>query len=1150
MPRRAPCLLTGLLVIALTGPALARTAGAEPARPGHGFTADTILRPLRYTPQDRGFVITNGPEFFNRPLYGAGTAYRVDGGDKPEFSLYLPGRGGNLRLGLRAGGQIKWLNDAAQVVARYRAGALIHEVRDPLLGDARLRVTAVVPAGREGLILQAEVSDPVPGTELVWAFGGVDGLKGRRNGDIGCEAQPVGKMFQLRADECAGNRATVDGNTFQVRGQPGTIRGVVSAAAETRIADAGTWNHPQNLFSPAAATRQPLVAGRVPLPNGAPFYLALQFFHADHPTATEPSAAGLPQRFAEAAAARRAVAEQVRVDTPDPFVDASVAALNVAADAVWDDRQKSFMHGAVAWRVRLLGWRGPYAGDELGWHDRTIEHFSGYARQQNTGPVPEPFPAPEESANLARNENALHSNGDLSNSHYDMNLAGVDAFFRHLLWTGDLACARREWPVLERHLAWERRLFRRPFGSDALPLYEAYCCIWASDDLAYNGGGATHSSALNYYHNRQAARVAKLIGQDPAPYENEARLISEGMRKYLWLGDRGWFGEGKDWLGRQDVNPAPAVWTFYHTVDCEVPTPLEAWQMSRFVDTQIAHFPLRGPGVPEGNCTVATTDWLPYQWSLNNVVLAETMHTALGYWQAGRPESAFALYKGAVLDSMYLGLCPGNVGMTTWFDATRRETQRDFADGAGTMSRSVVEGLFGVRPDLLAGTVTVHPGFPPGWDHAAIAHPDFDFAFHREPSGDDTTYTFTNRFPQPARLILQIPARRDSVAAISVNGKPAAWKLIDASVGFPLMEVTGETAREQVVQVRWQGRSIDPQIGLNASVLAAGEPLTTQFGPAEVAQVMDPQGALTGLTAGAHGFTGQAAGTPGQRTVFAQLRQGAMAWWQPVSFTIRASAPAAAFDWTQPVPGPLEPADLSRAFNDRVTQIFQNQYRSPRSPFCSLAIPQQGTGSWCHPTNTLRVDDSGLRRAAGKADGKIVLPNGVPLVTPAAPGANNIAFVSQWDNYPRELSVPLAGKSSRAFLLMAGSTSALQSRVDNGEVVVTYTDGTTARLALQNPTTWWPIDQDYYFDDFAFNPVPGGGADGPPPTLPVRVDLATGNIRVLRLDEFKGRGRGVPGGAATVLQLPLDPAKQLKSLTVRALANEVVIGLMSVTLAR
>jgi hypothetical protein len=66
----------------------------------------------------------------------------------------------------------------------------------------------------------------------------------------------------------------------------------------------------------------------------------------------------------------------------------------------------------------------------------------------------------------------------------------------------------------------------------------------------------------------------------------------------------------------------------------------------------------------------------------------------------------------------------------------------------------------------------------------------------------------------------------------------------------------------------------------------------------------------------------------------------------------------------------------------------------------------------------------------------------------------------------------------------------------------------------------------------------------------VRVDLKTGKMRVLEMNSFKGRGGKIPGGAATVLDLPLDPAKELKSITVRALANEVVIGLMSVTLER
>jgi hypothetical protein len=117
----------------------------------------------------------------------------------------------------------------------------------------------------------------------------------------------------------------------------------------------------------------------------------------------------------------------------------------------------------------------------------------------------------------------------------------------------------------------------------------------------------------------------------------------------------------------------------------------------------------------------------------------------------------------------------------------------------------------------------------------------------------------------------------------------------------------------------------------------------------------------------------------------------------------------------------------------------------------------------------------------------------------------------------------------------------MQSRMDNGEIVMTYTDGTSARLALRNPETWWPIEQDYFVDDYQF-PM-----DGP---LPPRVDLKTGNIRLLSLPAFKGKGQLIQGGAATVLDLSLDTGKQLQSVTVRTLTNDSVIGLMSLTLER
>jgi hypothetical protein len=506
-------------------------------------------------------------------------------------------------------------------------------------------------------------------------------------------------------------------------------------------------------------------------------------------------------------------------------------------------------------------------------------------------------------------------------------------------------------------------------------------------------------------------------------------------------------------------------------VDSEVPTPAEAWQMTRAVDREIPHLPVRGPGVPEGLHTLAESNWMPYQWSVNNVVIDEAMHTALGFWQAGRSEEAWRIAKGSLLATMFMGISPGNVGTMSYLDVYRRESQRDFGDSAGTMSRTVVEGLFGVKPDALNGILVVRPGFPAGWDHAAIHHPDFSYSFRRD--GDSDRYVVEPKFPRPQKLRLEAVAARTTVAAVDVNGRPATWRSVAVPGGPPRVEVDAPAAPRTEIVIRWEG----PRP------------------PAE----------------------------------------------PPVAAEDLAETPM------PPIPAPpagaeLVPVDLAPYYNDRVTQIFRNEYRAPRSPFVSLALPKQGLGGWAGGfKDSAEIDDSGLRAAAAQSGGRITLPNGVPLATPGDTGAKNVVFTSQWSNYPAQAVLPLKGRAREIYLLMAGSTGPMQSRLENGEVVVSYADGTTDRLVLENPTTWWPIEQDYFTDDYQFR------RPGP---LPIRVDLQTGRVRVLDEASFKGKGVKIRGGAATVLALALHPDRELSSLTVRTLANDVVVGLMSATLLR
>lgn len=117
----------------------------------------------------------------------------------------------------------------------------------------------------------------------------------------------------------------------------------------------------------------------------------------------------------------------------------------------------------------------------------------------------------------------------------------------------------------------------------------------------------------------------------------------------------------------------------------------------------------------------------------------------------------------------------------------------------------------------------------------------------------------------------------------------------------------------------------------------------------------------------------------------------------------------------------------------------------------------------------------------------------------------------------------------------------MQSQLTNGLVLIQYADGTEDSLVLRNPETWWPIDQDYYTDGFAFSlKTP----------RPIRIHLKSGEVVSGEESKAKFNGKKIVGGAATVLDMPLDSSKTLKSLTLKTIANDVVIGLMAITLSR
>lgn len=942
-----------------------------------------VERRLQYEPDALGgFSCLNGNNRYTRALYGTPSDWRLETSDRPIFAVVKKGYHRNIRFVAEVDGKDYPLEEVKICGSTYLHGQRIYHLNDRRWGEAQLDVRVIALPDREAAVWDFTSFELTGRARIKALVSDIAQPKLYRNGDIGADKpgclEPAGEVLQ-------------------------TIEMTLDSVSAYMMVDLNVMK-----------------------------------------TMTQDDGNRL---FREAEEHYNMLSGRIQFQTPDPFINTLGGALTLAADGDWDGQ--TWLHGCVGWRMPLAGWRAGYLGDVLGWNDRAVSHFDAYAKSQVTEVEPViPHPSQDTTMNLARAEKKwgtqMYSNGYICRNperndqmhHYDMNLNYVDELLWHFQYDADTTYMRKMWPVLTSHLAWEKR----NYDPDGDHLYDAYCCIWASDALYYSGGAVTHSSAYNYRGNKLAARIAELLGEDAAPYRTEAEAILKAMNERLWLPEKGVWAECQDAMGLKRKHDHPAVWSIYTPIDCGACTPQQAYEATRYVDRHIPHIDVEDTGYQ----TISTSDWLPYSWSINNVAAAEVMHMALAYFEAGRAEEGYRLMKANVLDQMYYGASPGNFGQISYYDAARGECYRDFGDCIGISSRTLLQGLFGIIPQALYGKCIIRPGFPAEWENASVKTPYLEYKYTRKDDCD--VYEITQHFRQPLKIVL-----RQNLG------------------GGAYRDVEGTDEAHQLISVQ----RTTPRDGASVSVPdSAEESSPSVLGVAE----------------------------PDLTKAFRQVK-------------------------------------IDRRFNAEVDDIFKNEYLSPRPQSTTLQIPKQGIGEWCHPQLTAEINDSVFRTLIRKG---VFTVAGVPFRTPAE--GENIIYTSLWDNYPDSVVIPLKGRAKSAYLLMAGSTNHMQSRIDNGVVTVTYADGSTDTLALRNPDNWCPIEQDYYADGKAFKTAG---------LRPYRVCLSTGDVsrdlgKALGIQGVYGRE--IPGGAAQMLRMTLNPEKKLKSLTLRTLSNDVVIGLMAITL--
>ncbi len=978
---------------------------------------DIVQRTAHYMPEGNAFVCVNGSSRYTRALYGSTAEWRLETSDRPVFATYKKNQTGNIRFRISDGRQTMWLDEAEYCKASYEAGRRDYLLKDRRWGKGELDISVLAFPDTEG---------------AVWRFT----VRGFDNRKLKVEA----------------------------------VLSQTVVPKPVRSGDIGSFLKP-GTFEPASSEAS--VLGSVSrLSPGSIFYFSVD---GENQLSTAESAK-MQSRYDAAEQWRNKLASSVIFHTPDAYINPIGGALVMAADGAWDG--KVWQHGAVGWRMSLPGWRGAYMGDFLGMQDRQRIHFDAYAKSQVTDvPVTEPH-LMDEKNNLARGTykwgTPMYSNGYICRNpeknnqfhHYDMNLVYIDELLWHFQFDADTAYMRKMWPVIKSHLAWEKQAW----DPDNDGLYDAYCCIWASDALQYNSGAVTHSSAYNYRANLLAARIAGIIGENPGPYQEKADRILKAMNERLWLKDAGHWAEYQDFMGLKRVHRDAALWSIYTPIDCGAGTPEQNFWATRYVDRHIPHIPYIYNNVEYQ--TLSTSDWAPYEWSINNVAMAEVMHTVLAYYQAGRTEEAYQLLKANILDFMYLGSSPANFGQLSKMDVATGEGYRDFADVTGISSRALIQGLYGITPNALEGECILRPGFPAAWDSASVHTPYLDYSFKRV-NGKDVFDVIQN-FKRPLKLVI-----RQNLG------------------GGKYKDTAFSTDKVQHIEMP----TITPKKDEKEKV--------------------------------------------GKYPLAESIAEQAVDAW--------ASTKGVGNDFAEVNPKECREVNMDKAFNANVSDIFKNLYLSPRSPYTTLCVPTQGIGDWCSTKKTANIDDTKFRSLIRDGVFMAKIDGNLPFRSPKE--GKNIAYTSLWDNYPDSISVMLRGKASHVYLLLAGSTNPMQYAIENAVVRVEYADGTSEELMLTPPVNWCPIEQDFLENATAF----------PQPQLrPYRIGLASGKVsrhlfRDLHLEVnrnmadvpgFKKAVAEIDGGAAILLDMPLDGKKKLRRLTLRTLSNEVVVGLMGITLQK
>ncbi len=1101
------------------------------------YTTKPDYSALSYTPNGDAIERVNGKRWCNRPLYCQERKATVFAGEQPLLFSQI----GKLTFAVSDGSQTMFLHTFEKRFMRYRAGQVEWQFTDPKFGKTIFTIKTTTLADATGYVVRfSAVGDTKP-LSVAWCFV-TPNLEKKRSYNLTAD----GERFSLLPDSAIAF-TDIQGHFSQsVERWETTDKKNLDPTPHVNFYTTGWYNEmsesygsadfltlKENLpFSGSTLKLQGLVAWQI-IQSGKSITLAMIADDRDEMLIgrykkLNPELIANPLDAYQKSIARvENLANRVKVDTPDPYFNAGVSVSVAAIFGLFVD--PCFVHGGSAWRQQQPGWRTMAGATAYGWHDLVYKALKYWTSQMITNDNGKYEAAlslsgcqqePSKSRMFGKGYMDYHQA-----EHYEFQTQFFDEAVREWRATGDLEFEKLLMPNLELHL--ER--CKICFDPDDDGLYESVVNVWPSDSQWYNGGGSVEQSAYCYFGFKALSEMKRKAGDAVAAkkYEDECAKIQAALDKTLWLKDKGQYAAYIEQGGHKRVHSDAWIYSEHLPIEAGLSTPQQAWQAMYYTEWAMEQFIF-----PYGGEMRQTSNFVPGQWSIRELYHADNFAMALGYFLSGQGNDGWQILSGAMKESMFGDQTKktGYSNEITSFNRPNIESPGglshpncgiDFNDIATMFVRSVVEGLFGYHPDYPNNKVIIAPAFPAEWKRASINAPDFSLDFKQDGNTDKYTIGLTRN----AGVELQLAVRAARIQRVFINGKKVSFRT-EARPGYTLVIAQANTANNFTVEITTTNRHLDVlPIDIKAE---AGQKIQIEAAyPIE--KIEDPQQVFSNIELSGNKLIANCTDRTGQHLVFIHIK-GVLPLIQFVKININDSVSekknAEKFPTKPNFNAQWDFIDLTNSFNGDVRNIFKQKYLTPRPPTVSARIGYDGWSAWTFRWWSFKTPEINLSNVNSLMTADSLLKTPQDALFRLGKDTNNIAFSSLWDNWPDSVNIPVNKKGKQLWILVCGSTNPMQGRIENAVIKFNYADCVTEKMALIPPFNYWSLckfgalDYNYKRDGFSL-----------PAKAPAQVELGD-NCR------------------AMVYGYKLRPDKVLVSVTLETLSQEVVTGIMGLSIVQ